>query len=205
LDSSSTLSCPKPSSVTTKRPAATTRKSLTTTRRSSGSSTTLDSDNVVLKAFEVQVGQDGTKDIVRAKVCSYDKKVCCETLQLNKRQGNNWVRNGNATWPGTTLGLCKDKVFPTKTRTTITNLLETKLVLTLNKSGNDGMKLENFNIDAVSAVGSQKRRFKCGKVVIDSKSNKATKECYAQFPKSFGATTKKAKTTTRPPFRSGSG
>jgi len=203
LDSKSTLSCPKPSSATTKRPTAAPRKPLATTRRSSGSSTTSDSDNVILKGFEVQVGQDGTKDRVTAKVCSYDQTVCCETLQLSKRRGNNWVRNGNETWPGTTLGACKDKVFPTRARTTITNLLETKLILTLNKSGKDGMKLENFNIEAESANGAQKRRFKCGKVVVDS--NKATKECYAQFPKSFGATTKKSKTTTRPPFRSGSG
>jgi len=179
--------------LTTKRPAAPTVKS-----SSSG-----DSENVILKGFEVQVGQDGTKDNVKAKICSDDQKVCCETLQLSKPRGNNWVRNGNESWTGSALGLCNDKTFSTKARTTITNLLETKLLLTLNKAGRDNLKLENFNIDTVTS-GGQKRRFKCGKVnVLDT--NKGTATCYAQYPKNFGPTTTKRTTTSRPPFRSSSG
>merc|ERR1712106_1045790 len=217
LDRSSSLSCPKTPSVTTKRPGVTTKKTQIPTPRSPIAKPPLSpgSENIILKGFEVQVGQDGTKDAVSAKVCSAEQKVCCETIQLNKRRGNNWVRNGNETWDGSSLGLCKDMVFPTKGRSTITNLLETKLILTLNKTGKDGMKLENFNLDALTVAGSKKRRFKCGKVVVDS--NKATKECYTQFPKSSPATTTRSgpclrsgrncdkTTTTRKPFRSGSG
>ena len=91
------------------------------------------------------------------QVCSPDQKECCDTLDLKKRTGNNWVRNGNETWEGAPLGRCKDKQFPTKTRTTITNLLETKLSLSLSKNGKDGMKLKNFNINAVTANGGLDR------------------------------------------------
>eukprot|EP00090_Calanus_glacialis_P014599 TRINITY_DN2341_c0_g1_i1.p1 TRINITY_DN2341_c0_g1~~TRINITY_DN2341_c0_g1_i1.p1 ORF type:complete len:659 (-),score=180.99 TRINITY_DN2341_c0_g1_i1:95-2071(-) len=203
LDKSSSLNCPK-TPVTTQK---TTLRPGPPTRKSSGSVTTKpllssDSENVILKGFEVQVGKDGTKDRVTAKVCAADKKVCCETLQLSKRTGNNWIRNGNETWSGTSLGLCKDMSFPTKIGTTFTNRLETKLIVTLNKNGKDGMKLENFNLDAITSNGGLQRRFKCGKLnVLDS--NTATKTCSATFPKKSGPATRKSNTTTRPPFRSG--
>jgi len=212
LDKTSRLNCPKVPSVTTKRPGA------PPTRKASipaGKPPLPEgSENVILKAFEVQVGRDGTKDPVTAKVCSAEQKVCCQTPTLSQRTGNNWVRNGNATWPDTTLGECRNLAFPTKGRTTVTNLLETKLILTLNKSGRDTVKLDNFNVDAVTTGGS-KRRFKCGKIqVLDT--NTSTTECYAQFPKKTTTTPRTgpclrsgkncAKTaTTRPPFRSGSG
>jgi len=217
LDKTSRLNCPKvtpkvPSARTTKRPTPPPRKASLPAGKPPLAEGT---ENVILQGFEVQVGRDGTKDSVTAKVCSAEQKVCCETPALSQRTGNNWVRNGNATWDGTTLGSCRDKVFPTKGRTTITNLLETKLILTLNKSGRDTVKLDNFNLDAVTAVGSTKRRFKCGKLqVLDT--NTATKECYAQFPKKIPTTPRTGPclrsgkncdktTTTRPPFRSGSG
>jgi len=217
LDKTSRLNCPKvtpkvPSARTTKKPTPPTRKASLPAGKPPLAEGT---ENVILQGFEVQVGRDGTKDSVTAKVCSAEQKVCCETPALSQRTGNNWVRNGNATWDGTTLGSCRDKVFPTKGRTTITNLLETKLILTLNKSGRDTVKLDNFNLDAVTAVGSTKRRFKCGKLqVLDT--NTATKECYAQFPKKIPTTPRTGPclrsgkncdktTTTRPPFRSGSG
>merc|ERR1712142_283811 len=92
-----------------------------------------------------------------------DQKVCCETLELKKRTGNNWVRNGSESWTGSQLGLCRDMQFTTQPRTTITNLLETKLIVTLNKSGKDGMKLKKFNINAETSNGGLKRTFKCGK------------------------------------------
>jgi len=208
LEKGSSLSCPK-TPVTTKRttkrpgpPSPTRKSSLPTPSKSALSSGT---ENVIIKGFQVTVGRDGTKDIVKAKVCTPDQKLCCETLELKARTGNNWVRNGNTTWKGAPLGLCRDMQFPTKSRTTITNLLETKLIVTLNKTGKDGMKLDKFTLEAETSSGALPRRFKCGKInVLDS--NKAQKECYAQFPKKSSATaTKKAKTTTRPPFRSGSG
>merc|ERR1712123_1327 len=208
LEKGSTLSCPK-TPVTTKRttkrpgpPSPTRKSSLPTPSKSALSS---GSENVILKGFQVTVGRDGTKDTVKAKVCTPDQKLCCETLELKARTGNNWVRNGNTTWKGAPLGLCRDMQFPTKSRTTITNLLETKLIVTLNKTGKDGMKLDKFTLEAETSSGALPRRFKCGKInVLDS--NKAQKECYAQFPKKSSATaTKKSKTTTRPPFRSGSG
>merc|ERR1712106_738045 len=161
-------------------PSPTRKSSLPTPSKSALSS---GSENVILKGFQVTVGRDGTKDTVKAKVCTPDQKLCCETLELKARTGNNWVRNGNTTWKGAPLGLCRDMQFPTKSRTTITNLLETKLIVTLSKTGKDGMKLDKFTLDAETSSGALPRRFKCGKInVLDS--NKAQKECYAQFPKS---------------------
>jgi len=199
------VNCPKNLPPTTKR---TTKKPPTTTGNGpclrSGKNCGPPSGNVILQEFFVEVGRDGTRDTVKAKVCGPDQKECCNTQDLKKRTGNNWVRNGNETWNGTLLGDCKDKQFPTKTRTTVTNLLETKLILSLSKNGKDGMKLKNFNINAVSANGGQARIFKCGKIeVLDS--NKATAVCTAKYAKKEARTTKKPKTTTRPPFRSTGG
>ena len=91
-------------------------------------------------------------------MCTPDQKLCCETLELKARTGNNWVRNGNTTWKGAPLGLCRDMQFPTKSRTTITNLLETKLIVTLSKTGKDGMKLDKFTLDAETSSGALPRR-----------------------------------------------
>ena len=69
LDKSSNLNCPKTTKaplVTTKRPTTTTKKSSRATTRKTVSSS--GSDNVILKGFEVQVGRDGTRDKVTAKV-----------------------------------------------------------------------------------------------------------------------------------------
>ena len=69
LDKSSNLNCPKTTKaprITTKRPTTTTKKSSRATTRKAASSS--GSDNVILKGFEVQVGRDGTRDKVTAKV-----------------------------------------------------------------------------------------------------------------------------------------
>jgi len=200
----SPLNCPK-APVTTKR---TTKSPLSTGTRTGPclrNGKNCDNNNVILKELDVQIGRDGTTDKVSAKVCTPDQKTCCSTLELSARTGNNWVRNGNTTWKGSPLGLCRDFQFITQPKTTVTNLQEIKLVLTLNKPGKNGMRLTNFNINAKTPSG-QDRIFQCGKIdVVDS--NTATKECVAKFgKKSLRTTTKKPKTTTtRPPFRSGSG
>jgi len=200
----SPLNCPK-APVTTKR---TTKSPLSTGTRTGPclrNGKNCDNNNVILKELDVQIGRDGTTDKVSAKVCTPDQKTCCSTHELSARTGNNWVRNGNTTWKGSPLGLCRDFQFLTQPRTTVTNLQEIKLVVTLNKPGKNGMRLTNFNINAKTPSG-QDRIFKCGKIdVVDI--NRATKECVAKFgKKALRTTTKKPKTTTtRPPFRSGSG
>jgi len=208
LDKSSKLNCPKPSSTATKRPWS----SLP------GQSLLVDgTENVSLKGFEVEVGIDGTADTVTAKVCNLEQNICCETPPLNKfTSTNDWARNGKTTWPGMFLGKCQDKMIPTIRKTTVTNLLETKLLVTLTKTGSsDGLKLDNFYIDADTVIGTQKRRFKCGKIQVVG-TNTATTECYAQFPKQMTVTPRPGPclrsgkncdtaTTTRPPFRSVNG
>jgi len=206
LDKSSKLDCPKPNSATPKKPWSSVP----------GQSLLVDgTENVLLKGFEVDVGTDGTSDTVTAKVCNLEQNICCQTPPLNKfTSKNDWARNENTVWPGMFLGQCQDKMLPTIRKTTVTNLLETKILLTLTKTGKDGLKLDNFYLDADTVIGTQKRRFKCGKIQVLG-TNSATTECYAQFPKQMTITPRPGpclrsgkncdSTTTRPPFRSVNG
>ena len=107
----------------------------------------------------MEMGNDGTKDPVFVRVCSdtEDVDVCCETPVLNKPSGVNWGRNGDETWPSITLGECSGQSLPTKARTTVTNLLETKLEVTVNKKGKDNLLIDNLYIDTVNSLGAKRR------------------------------------------------
>merc|ERR1712098_863557 len=159
-------------------------------------------ETVTINSFEVEIGSDGSSDPVTARICSDtgDVDVCCETPKLSKPGSNNWSR-GKETWPTITLGNCNGEKFPTEARTTVTNLNEATLELTLNKKGRDNMQIQEFYINTQNQNGVS-RRFKCGRFAVDKE--RVTKECYAQYPKS-SATTRRPGATTRPPFRSGSG
>ena len=63
--------------------------------------------------------------------------VCCQTGDLKKAGTNGWARNKKETWPLITLGRCAGERFPTQARTTISNLNEASLELTLTKKGNN--------------------------------------------------------------------
>jgi len=160
-------------------------------------------ETVSITSFEVELGSDGSSDPVTARICSDtgDVDVCCETPKLSKPGSNNWSR-GKETWPTITLGNCNGEKFPTEARTTVTNLNEATLELTLNKKGRDNMQIQEFYINTQNQNGVS-RRFKCGRFAVDKE--RVTKECYAQYPKSSATTRRPGATTTRPPFRSGSG
>jgi len=218
LDKSSRpLSCPPRSPSSAPRtPTAAPRPSVVTkapprspTRATSGpclrSGKNCDSEETVsITSFEVEIGSDGSTNPITAMVCSDtgDVDVCCETPSLNKPGGVNWTK-GKETWPLATLGRCAGENFPTEARTTVTNLNEASLLLTLNKKGSDNLQIQEFYINTENGRGV-KRRFKCGRFSVNKE--KVSKECYAQYPKAT-ATTKRptSNTTTRPPFRSGSG
>jgi len=132
---------------------------------------------------------------------------------LSKPSRNNWSKAGKETWPLASLGRCAGQGFPTQARTTLSNLNEVTLSMTVKKKGRDNMQINDFYINTENQNGV-KRRFKCGRFVVDKEN--VTKECYAQYAKPIAATTKSsgpclrsgtncAATTTRPPFRSGSG
>jgi len=214
LDSKASLNCPKPTGTNPRGPPPTAkpRPSLLPTSKTSSSGGS--EENVTIKSFKVEMGNDGTSDPVTVTVCSdtEDVDVCCETPVLSKSGGVNWSRGGDETWPSISLGRCSGQSLPTKARTTVTNLLETKLQLTINKKGKDKMLIDNFYIETENSLGA-KRRFKCPRFRVDSE--KATQSCYTQFAKAAATTARPgpclrsgkncASSTTRPPFRSGSG
>jgi len=210
---SSRLSCPRsPSGSPSQRPSSVTNKPPTSPPRSPSSGPCLRSGKnceesvVTITSFEVQTGSDGTEDQISAMVCSdtNDVDVCCDTGSLKKAGSNGWARNKKETWPLITLGRCAGERFPTQARTTISNLNEASLELTLTKKGNNKVDLNEFLINAEDGNGA-KRKFKCGRFSVDKP--KVSKVCFAQYPKAvLRSTTKRpSKTSTRPPFRSGSG
>jgi len=214
---SQSLNCPKPTGTIPRGPAPTAkpRPSRLPTQKASSLPSSGSEETVRIESFTVEMGNDGTKDPVFVRVCSdtEDVDVCCETPVLNKPSGVNWGRNGDETWPSITLGEYSGQSLPTKARTTVTNLLETKLEVTVNKKGKDNLLIDNLYIDTVNSLGA-KRRFKCPRMRVDSE--KATQSCYTQFAKPAARTTARpgpclrsgrncGSTTTRPPFRSGSG
>jgi len=215
LDStSSKLSCPKtpPSSKIPSpapRPSSVTNKPPRSPAASSGpclrSGKNCEESVVTITSFEVQTAADGTEDPITAGVCSdtNDVDVCCQTGDLKKAGTNGWARNKKETWPLITLGRCAGEKFPIKATTTTTNLNQASLELSLNKRGSNKVELNEFIINAEDAKGA-KRQFKCGKFSVDKP--KVTRTCYARYPKASTRTTKRpSRTTTRPPFRSGSG
>jgi len=181
---------------------------------SSSSSSSSSEETVSITSFDVEIGSDGSNDPVTVQVCSdtRDVDVCCETPTLSKPSSNNWSRSGKEVWPLPTLGRCAGQGLPTQARTTVTNLNEATLTLTINKKGRDNMQINNFYINTENQSG-KKRRFKCGRFLVDKE--KFSKECYAQYSKPRTNTTPAGpclrsgkncpSTTTRPPFRSGSG
>ena len=107
----------------------------------------------------MKMGSDGTSDPVTVQVCSdtEDVDVCCETPVLNQAGRTNWGQNIDDTWPSITLGRCNGQTLPTKPYTTVTNLLETKLQLTIKKKGKDKMIIDKFFIDTVNNLGAKRR------------------------------------------------
>ena len=169
LDSKSSLSCPKPlgpvpgprvpSPTPGPRPSRLPSAKPPTARPRQPSSTSGADESVRIESFTVKMGSDGSSDPVTVQVCSdtEDVDVCCETPVLNQAGTTNWGRNIDDSWPGITLGRCSGQTLPTKPYTTVTNLLESKLQLTINKKGKDKMIIDKFFIETVNNQGAKRR------------------------------------------------
>ena len=98
-------------------------------------------------------------DNIYSQVCSdtNDVDVCCDTGSLKKAGSNGWARNKKETWPLITLGRCAGERFPTQARTTISNLNEASLELTLTKKGNNKVDLNEFLINAEDGNGAKRK------------------------------------------------
>merc|ERR1712029_980784 len=69
---------------------------------------------VTVNKLQVQMGSDGTNDDVSVKICSDDKKTCCTTPALKSTFSDDWSKNDLETWGKKYFGPCKDKKFKIK-------------------------------------------------------------------------------------------
>ena len=76
---------------------------------------------------------------------------------MSKPSSNNWGKAGREVWPLTTLGRCAGQGLPTQARTTLSNLNEVTLSMTVNKRGRDNMQINDFYINTENQNGVKRR------------------------------------------------
>jgi len=115
---------------------------------------------VKVSKLQVQIGPDGTNDDVTAKICSDDKKTCCETPVLKATFSDDWSKNDLETWGRSYLGKnCKEQKFK----------IRKGLEVTLNKKGKDTLGVTSLFVEAETISKDKKietERFACGKYSI---------------------------------------
>lgn len=114
---------------------------------------------VTVNKLQVQIGPDGTNEDVSAKICSDDKKDCCETPALSSSFSDDWSKNDLETWTKKYFGPCKDKKFKIKTG----------LEVTLIKKGTDTLGVTSLFVEAETVQADKKvevERFECGRYNI---------------------------------------
>merc|ERR1712106_425240 len=95
---------------------------------------------VVVSKLKVQMGNDGTDDAVRVKICSdvnQKNPVCCVTDILKTSRSDDWSKNGLETWNKDVLGSCKGKKLPVKQ----------SLNATIQKNGKDSLKVTSIILE----------------------------------------------------------
>ena len=83
--------------------------------------------------------------------------VCCETPRLSKPGGTNWARDGRESWPVVSLGSCAGERFPIQPISTVTNLNEATLEISLSKRGTDKLLVEELFINTENGSGATRR------------------------------------------------
>jgi len=182
-------------------------------------------ENVKITKFLVQIGDDGTNDDVKMKVCSVPKRgapVCCDTSVLSTLLSDDWSRRDNETWTGRALGTCNNKDLSIEK--SISNLNNGQIKVTIDKKGKDSLIVKNIIVETETVPVKTLKRFECGSFTIDGKKGTSqTKTCEDRSSVTAsqvgaclrngkncggaisGSRTTKRPGTTRPPFRSGSG
>jgi len=180
-------------------------------------------ENVKITKFLVQIGDEGTNDDVKMKVCSVPKRgapVCCDTPVLSTLLSDDWSRRDNETWAGRALGSCNNKQLSIEK--SISNLHNGQIKVTVDKKGKDTLVVKNIIVETETDPVKTLKRFECGSFTIDGKKGTSqTKTCEDRGSISasqVGACLRNGKNcggaisggtnrppTTRRPFRSGNG
>lgn len=119
---------------------------------------------VKVTKLQVQMGADGTNDDVKAKICSDDKKTCCETPALKSSFADDWSKNDLETWTKKHFGDCKDKKFKIKKG----------LEVILSKKGTDTLGVTSLFVEAETVAKDKSiepERFECGRYTIGGKAD----------------------------------
>jgi len=129
---------------------------------------------VTVSKLSVQMGDDGTDDDVKVKICSDidpKKPVCCTTPALKRFIGDDWSKGDLENWKAGDLGTkkqggCKDQVFK------INKGLDVTL---LKKASRDSLKVTSIIIDTEGETGVAKKKsfeqFRCGGFEVKTSSN----------------------------------
>jgi len=176
-----------------------------------------DLENYKVNTVVVQMGDDGTNDDVSLEICNSNSVLtCCDTGKLSGVLSDDWSKNDKETWKNKDLGpTCKVKTW---------DACRGFDVAVKKKSGKDSLKVKDITLELVDKNDAKKKqKFICSNYNIGPTDTVKRATCVRDSsiqldcPKPAkssvrpgGLTTKPgvtttSKTTTRRPFRSGSG
>merc|ERR1712137_1258902 len=145
--------------------------------------------NMVFKKVEVNMGNVGSDDDMRIKIC--DKSKCCTTKVLSHLLKSEWVAKKKETWDGRDLGNCSSILFDE-------NLSSIEVAL-LKKGKKNGPEVNSMKL--TGQIGSDKKKttaFNCGQYKFTAKdtikSNFCTKDSTSSANRGTPTT---SRTTTR--------
>jgi len=171
-----------------------------------------------VKLLNVTMGNDGTNDDVKVKVCSNVDLNCCE-VKLSSTLSDDWSKNDNEIWKEKKFGDCKGVLYNIRKAST-TNGPK----LTLSKPGKDDLKVNKIILETESKTGATTKydcgsfnlvspvaKKECGKACVKTNECKDLSFVGGSLPSlSSSPTTRRtsqriATAATRPPFRSAGG
>ena len=124
--------------------------------------------NMTFKKLEVQMGNVGSDDDMRVRIC--DNSKCCTTKELSHTFSSEWVAKKKETWDGSDMGNCSGILFDSKL---------SSIEVVLLKSGKKSAP-EIKSIIATGQVGSNKanlQTYKCGDYKFTKTDNQKSRFC----------------------------
>ena len=142
---------------------------------------------MVFKKVEVNMGNVGSDDDMRIKIC--DKSKCCTTKVLSHLLKSEWVAKKKETWDGSDLGNCSSILFDE-------NLSSIEVAL-LKKGKKNGPEVNSMKL--TGQIGSDKKKttaFNCGQYKFTAKDTIKSNFCTKESTSSANRATT-SRTTTR--------
>ena len=144
---------------------------------------------MVFKKVEVSMGNVGSDDDMRIKIC--DKSKCCTTKVLSHLLKSEWVAKKKETWDGRDLGNCSSILFDE-------NLSSIEVAL-LKDGKKNGPEVNSMKL--TGQIGSDKKKtkaFNCGQYKFTAKDTIKSNFCTGDSSSSSNrATPTTSRTTTR--------